>query len=76
MLAEEREHPRHYSETPLEFQSTLERVFPRRLVRMATRAFARACYGHHPSTRQEIDEMRVELERVASAKGGSRDPET
>ena len=76
MLAEEREHPRHYSETPQEFQSTLERVFPRRLVRMATRAFARACYGHHPSTRQEIDEMRVELERVASAKGGSRDPET
>ena len=76
MLAEEREHPRHFSETPLEFQPTLERVFPRRLVSMATRAFARACYGHHPSSREQIDEMRTELERVASSKGRSRDSET
>ena len=76
MLAEEREHPRHFSETPLEFQSTLERVFPRRLVRIATRAFARACYGHHPSSRQQIDEMRTELERVANSKGKSQDSET
>ena len=76
MLAEEREHPRHFSETPMEFQSTLERVFPRRLVRMATSAFARACYGHHPSSREEIDEMRTELERAASAKRRSQDSET
>ncbi len=73
MLAEKREHPRHYSETPLEFQRTLEMVFPRRLVRSATRAFVRACYGHHPSTREEIDDMRTELERVSSSKRGPQD---
>ena len=73
MLAEQREHPRHYSETPIEFQRTLERVFPKRLVNLATRAFVRACYGHHPSTREEIDEMRSELEQASGSKGRSQD---
>lgn len=68
MLAERRDHPRHFSETPNEFQQTLERILPQRLVRMATRAFTRACYGHHPATREQIDEMRSELERAAQDK--------
>ena len=68
MLAEQRDHPRHFSETPIEFQPTLERILPQRLVQMATRAFTRACYGHHPATREQIDEMRAELERVAESK--------
>ena len=65
VLAEQRGNPRHSSETPLEFQQTLERILPQRLVRAATGAFVRACYGHHPATREEIDEMRTTLEQAA-----------
>ncbi len=68
MLAEERGNPRQSSETPAEFQVTLERILPQGLVRAATRAFTRACYGHHPASREQIEEMREELERAASEK--------
>ena len=68
-LAEQRGHPRHSSETPSEFQRTLENLFPPSLVRAATTAFTRACYGHHPATREQIEEMRIELEEVAKTKG-------
>ena len=64
-LAEQRGHERHSSETPLEFRETLESIFPSALVRAATSAFTRACYGHHPAPRERIDEMRQELERIA-----------
>lgn len=67
VLAEQRGNPRHWSETPLEFQQTLERILPQGLARAATRAFTRACYGHHPAKRDEIEEMRTELERVAKS---------
>ena len=67
MLAEQRGNPRHSSETPFEFQQTLERMLPQGLVRAATKAFTRACYGHHPATREQIEEMRTELERVAKS---------
>ena len=67
MLAEQRGNPRQSSETPLEFQQTLERMLPRGLARAATSAFTRACYGHHPAKREQIDEMQAELERVAKS---------
>ncbi|MDE2688230.1 MAG: DUF4129 domain-containing protein [Chloroflexota bacterium] len=67
MLSEKRGNARHASETPSEFQPTLERTLPRNLVRAATRAFIRACYGHYPATREEIDEMRTELEDAAKS---------
>ncbi|MYE54123.1 MAG: DUF4129 domain-containing protein [Chloroflexi bacterium] len=67
MLAEERGNPRKYSETPAEFQATLERILPQGLVRAATRAFIRACYGHHPAPRDQIEEMREELEQAAKS---------
>ena len=68
MLAEERGNARQSSETPAEFQATLERILPQRLARAATAAFTRACYGHHPAPREQIEEMREELERAASEK--------
>ena len=67
-LAERRGYARQPSETPDEFQPTLERALPRDLVRAATAAFTRACYGHHPAPRDQIDDMRHELERAASEK--------
>ena len=67
-LAEERGYPRQSSETPTEYRRTLEGLFPRELARAATAAFIRACYGHHPAPREQIEEMREELERVASEK--------
>ena len=67
-LGEKRGYPRQTSETPHEYQRTLEGLFPSRLVRAATEAFTRACYGHHPASRDEINEMRTELERVAASK--------
>ena len=65
-LAEERGFPRPQAETPQEYQRTLEQVFPRDLVRTATAAFTRACYGHHPASPEQIQEMRTSLEQLAS----------
>ena len=66
-LAEKRGSPRQPSETPSEYQRTLEGMFPQRLAQAATAAFMRACYGHHPAMREEIEEMRAELERVSES---------
>ena len=68
VLAEKRGNPRQPSETPREYQRTLEGLFPRELARAATAAFMRACYGHHPAPREDIEEMRSELERVSESK--------
>ena len=68
-LAEERGFPKAPAETPNEYQGKLERIFPPNLVRTATAAFVRACYGHRPAPRQQIDEMRVSLEQLASQGG-------
>ena len=75
MLSEQRGNPRHFSQTPVEFQPTLERILPQRLVQMATRAFIRACYGHHPASTEQVAEMRDELERAAKSGSTSRDSE-
>ena len=53
-------------QTPTEYQSTLERVFPQGLVRVVTDAFNRACYGRQPSTPAEIAEMRDAIEQTGS----------
>jgi hypothetical protein len=68
-LAENRGHPRRLHQTPTEYQRTLERIFPRDLVRTVTAAFVRACYGHHPAPRRQIDEMRASLEQLARGGG-------
>ena len=65
VLAEEKGFPRPANETPSEYQLTLEKIFPLNLVRAATDAFIRACYGHQPAPRRQIDEMRAMLERLA-----------
>ncbi len=64
LLAEERGKPRHFSETPTEYRKTLETLFPREFARAVTTAFMRACYGHRPTPREEIEDMRVKLERI------------
>lgn len=71
-LAEKRGAPKPSAETPSEYRRTLEGMFPAALARAATRAFERACYGHRPTERARIEEMRVELERAAaeSDRGG------
>jgi hypothetical protein len=69
-LAEDRGRPRLRSQTPTEYQSSLETVFPGSVVRRVTAAFNRACYGHQPSTRAEIDEMRGALEQATAEGGG------
>ena len=65
-LAEEKGLPRPVEQTPSEYGSTLESIFSTRLVRLATNAFVRACYGHHPASREQIDEMRTSLEQEVS----------
>ena len=59
--------PRH--ETPIEFQRTLEGLFPRNLVRMATTAFNRACYGHHPASDDQVAQMRSSIKNIRTAVG-------
>ncbi len=65
-LAEERGSPKPAAQTPTEYQSTLESLFPRDLVRAITNAFNRACYGHYPAPSAQIDEMRTSLENLAT----------
>ena len=48
-------------ETASEFQRSLAVVFPPDLVRMATAAFDRALYGHHPASDEQIAHMRQSL---------------
>ena len=50
------------SETPLEFQGTLGRIFPVGLARLATEAFNRARYGRHAATSGQLDAIRGQLE--------------
>ena len=57
----------HQSAT--EFQSTLEQLLPRDLVRTVTHAFNRACYGHHPATPEQIGMMRSALSSLALRPG-------
>ena len=59
--------PRH--ETPSAFQRTLEGLLPRNLVRMATNAFNRACYGHHPPTDDQAAQMRLSIRNIKTAVG-------
>ena len=66
VIADERGFPRQPNETPIEYQTTLERLVPRNLARMATEAFVKACYGHQRTPREQIDEMRVSLERLSA----------
>ena len=60
-IAERRGFHRRPYETASEFQTTLEAVFPRDLVRMATSAFNRAFYGNHPALKERITQMRTSL---------------
>ena len=68
-LAEGRGFPKAPAETPREYQHTLEQLFPRNLVRAATSAFIRACYGHHPASREQIEEMKASLAQLQSSAG-------
>ena len=67
-LAESRGEHRLESDTPSEHRTRLGRVFPERLVEMATSAFNRACYGRCAATREQIDEMQQLLEQVSDKK--------
>ena len=67
-IGESRGEPRKNVQTPVEYQSTLARLLPERLVEMATAAFNRACYGRQASTAQEIDDMQQLLEEAANNK--------
>ena len=66
VLAEKKGFPKPPSETPTEYQNTLENILPHNLVRTATSAFVRACYGHCPATSEQIAEMQTTLEQVAA----------
>ena len=66
-LAERKGYSKEPHQTPAEFQQTLEVLFPRELVRMATECFDRACYGHHAATDEQIAQMRSSLRNIKSA---------
>ena len=59
---------RRGEQTPSEFQSALEEIFPQKLVDMATAAFNRACYGRRPASTDQIAEMRQLLEETTGSK--------
>ena len=60
-LAENHGVVRDQHKTALEFQTDLWDIFPRALVRMATEAFNRACYGSHYVEEQEIALMKKSI---------------
>ena len=63
-LAEARGVRREPSETPAELEKRLGSMFPQQLVRMATAAFERACYGDRAPSEAQIAEMRAGLEEL------------
>ena len=67
VMAEEKGIGRRSDETAAEFQRSLEGLFPRNLVRLATEAFNRACYGNYPATDRQIAQMRASLASIKSA---------
>ena len=67
-LAEKWGYSRIPNETVTEFQWRLEKAFPRDLVRAATDAFNRACYGNVPSTQDQIAQMRSALKVAERAR--------
>lgn len=71
-MAENKGSGRRSHETPTEFQGTLERIFPRNLVRMATSAFNRAFYGRHPASEEQIAQMRSYVKNIKAAMGTIR----
>ena len=68
ILGEERKVKRSPWETPDEFQRQLEGIFPAELVRTATAAFNRACYGYYPASQAHLAEMQASLDGLASAR--------
>ena len=69
-LAEKKGFPRRPAETPTEYRRMLERILPPNLAGAVTAAFNRACYGRHPASPRQIEEMRASLERLASGAYG------
>ena len=69
-MAEDRGTTRSPQETAIEFQRTLEALFPHDLVNMATAAFNRAFYGRHPASDVEIATLESSLQAIASDKRG------
>ena len=63
-LAENRGVVRDQHKTALEFQTDLWDIFPRSLVRMATEAFNRACYGSHSAEEQEIAQIKESINQT------------
>ena len=64
-LAEKRGVTRPKHQTVAEFQPALEKTAPADLVKLATLAFERACYGHHPASPEQIDQMWAALRAIA-----------
>ena len=65
-LAEGRGLPRPPHETAAEYEGTLAEAVPPDLARVATGAFDRACYGHHPAGDEKLDWMRTSLLRFTT----------
>ena len=61
-LARRRGFDRQPSQTAAEYQQTLAQLFPKDLVRMATEAFDRACYGDEPASAERLVAMRGLME--------------
>ena len=68
-IAEKRGIKRAPDKTAVEFQTDLEGSLPRDLVRSATDAFNRACYGHHPASQEQIAQMWLALRSLTSIPG-------
>ena len=67
-LAESRGFERRSYQTPDEFRSRLERIFPGRDSGDGDGGFQPACYGRRPSSEEDIAEMRESLEQVAQSR--------
>ena len=72
VLAEDHGIARLSHQTAAEFQRTLAGVFTGNLVRMATEAFNRACYGDYPASDEQITQMRAGLASLKSSVGAVR----
>jgi hypothetical protein len=68
--AEDRGVVRSPGETPTEFREKLEKVFPARLVHLATEAFVLVCYGRHTPSASRLSALRLQVRPDAGPNEG------
>ena len=62
-MSEKKGRSRAGHQTTFEFQNPLSRFIGPELSKLTTYCFDRACYGHHPATDDQLEQLRKTLRK-------------